>query len=89
MSLSEERLLEEAPGYSIMPQAPITSCVLNTLRLLDLAKSCRRHLLELFLLWFPFMTTEAEIERFSCCCWLSELCRMLEESSEATAVLLK
>ena len=50
MSLSDERRLEEVPGCSILLQAPITSCVLNTLRLLDRAKSCRRHRLELFLL---------------------------------------
>jgi len=50
ISLSDERRLEEVPGCSILLQAPITSCVLNTLRLFERAKSWRRHLLELFLL---------------------------------------
>lgn len=89
MSLSDERRLEEVPGCSTVLYAPITSCVLNTLRLFDRAKSWRRHLFELFLLWFPFMIIEADVDKFICCCWLSEFCMRLEESSWGTAVLLK
>jgi hypothetical protein len=89
MSFRDDLRLVEVPGCSILLQAPITSCVLNTLRLFERAKSCLRHLFELFLLWFPFIITEADVDKFICCCWVSEFCIRVEESSAATPVLLK